>query len=453
MFLYLNCDDSLPCPNRLADMPGSSNLTRVLLLLIVALTALLIRLAIPKPRVHLTDGLPTFEESSAVSFERVRLGEAAPIPRICHVQILDFDEDGTNDVLVCDATRNGLFLYRREGDGWSEQLIADGLKIPAHAAVVDLDGDGDRDVVVAILGDQLPSDEYVGKVVLLENQNGGYHSRVLLDDVRRVADVQPGDLDGDGDIDLAVAVFGYARGEILWLENREGQFRDHQLQSRPGVIHVPVRDYDGDGDLDLATVVSQDEEEVWGFENQGDGQFTPRRLFYTDNFDAGSGGLVACDLDQDGDSDLLVPWGDNLEYGHGWPQPYHGCMWLENLGDWKFRPQRIATFGGTYAAADGDIDGDGDIDVVLVSMSNNWNEAQHSSVVWLENNGKQEFRTWSLDTSPIELISVACGDLNGDGRADIVAGGFHLPTTGLTSSQRVTAWLSQGSPSDQDDAE
>jgi hypothetical protein len=327
---------------------------------------------------------------------------------------------------------------------WEEQVLADGLIVPAHATVVDLDQDGDRDVVVAILGDIIPSDRVVGRVVWLERDGDEYRQHVLLDDVRRVADVQAGDLDGDGDIDLSVAVFGYSRGEVLWLEQLEpGRFVDHLLLARPGTIHVPIGDYDGDGDLDIATVVSQDEEEIWGLENQGQGQFAARRLHFTHNYDAGSGGLVSCDLDQDGDLDFLVPWGDNLEYGHGWPQPYHGCIWFENRGEWQFVPHRVAHFGWTYAVAAGDIDQDGDLDLALVSMSNDWSNPAHASVAWLENDGRQKFRLWQVDTRPAELITVACGDLDGDGRADIVAGRLHLPTSDLVGDQRVVAWLSK----------
>ena len=122
----------------------------------------------------------------------------------------------------------------------------------------------------------------VGQVVWLEKTDDGYRRHLLLDGVRRVADTQAGDLDGDGDIDLAVAVFGYARGEVLWLENDgEQSFLKHTLLKAPGAIHVPLADFDDDGDLDIVAVVSQDEEEIWGFENLGSGagpkRFRPRR--------------------------------------------------------------------------------------------------------------------------------------------------------------------------------
>ncbi|HVW36297.1 MAG TPA: VCBS repeat-containing protein, partial [Pirellulales bacterium] len=164
--------------------------------------------------------------------------------------------------------------------------------------------------------------------------------------------------------------------------------------------------------------------------------------FSTLNYDLGSAGLVLCDLDRDGDADLLLPAGGNLEENYAWPQPYHGCYWLENQGGWKFETRRIATFGSTYAAAPGDLDADGDEDVVLVSLTNDWSDRATPSVVWLENNGRQEFQMRPVDTAPTHLITVACGDLNGDGQADIVAGGMHLRPP-FDRTGRVTAWMSK----------
>lgn len=381
---------------------------------------------------------------SKLALTRISLGAKAEIPpRITHVQVHDFDGDGRADVLACDALRNAVLWYRPLPSGeWEERVIGEDMVAPAHAAVIDLDRDGDNDVLVSVLGNIYPDDSHVGRVVWLEQTPAGFTPHLLLDDVRRVADVQGGDLDGDGDVDLAVAVFGYARGEILWLENDSAQtFEEHVIHTAPGAIHVPVADFDGDGDLDLCTVISQNEEEIWGFENQGGGKFLPRRLHFTINFDIGSAGLVAADLDRDGDVDLLWPLGDNFEYEYTYPQPYHGCVWLENEGGWKFTPRRIANFGGCYAAAVSDLDGDQDNDVVLVSLFNDWHVPGHASIAWLENDGRQNFTTWQIDSAPTHLVTVSCGDLNGDGRDDIVAGGLHV-TPFDKNMGGVAAWTS-----------
>ena len=397
-------------------------------------------------------GIPTevefddssFPESQLVLSQRSIGPPPARNAQITNVQILDFNQDGRQEILVCDARRGAVLLYSESPTGtWNERILGEHLAAPAHATVVDLDGDTDNDVIVSVLGDLTPSDERVGRVIWLEQKGDGFERHLLLDDVRRVADVQAGDLDADGDLDLAVAVFGYSIGEILWLENcGDGRFRDHQLLSAPGTIHVPLADYDGDGDLDIAAIVSQEDEEVWGFENLGGGKFRSRRLYFTFNFDVGSAGLVRADLDGDGDADLILPMGDNLEYRYSHSQSHHGCLWLENQGGWKFVPKRIATFGGAYAADAGDLDGDGDLDVVLVSMVHDWQRPDNASLIWLENDGRQNFTPRRIAQRPTHLTTVACGDLNGDGRDDIVAGVLKVTLGHRDSDGRVEAWFS-----------
>ncbi len=390
------------------------------------------------PAVELSSSLA----ATPIPFERSIVGEP-PVghPRICNVSIVQLDPDGPKGVLVCDAAANQVsFCTRDESGTWAESILISDVIAPAHATVVDIDLDGDLDVVVSVLGNIEPDDGVVGRLVLLERDGDQYLPKTILDDVRRVADAQPADFDNDGDIDLAVAVFGYNRGQVLWLENRgNGNFRDHELLSAPGTIHVPVADYDNDGDADIAAIVTQDEEELWIFENSGDGKFKPRRLWSTLNFDLGSAGLLASDLDRDGDIDLILPAGDNLEDFDPFPQPYHGCLWFENHGNMKFEAQRIASFGGTYAAAAGDVDSDGDTDVVLVSMANVWDDADRASIAWLENDGKQQFQLWKIDSTPTHLVTVDVADLDGDGQSDIVAGGLHIRGP-YDRIGRVTHW-------------
>lgn len=381
---------------------------------------------------------------TSLAFAAQTLGPApGPRPRIANVRIVDLDRDGRPDVLACDAERNRVLWYRTLPSGSFEEIpLGDEVSAPVAAVPVDLDGDGDLDIVAAVLGNVLPTDARIGRVVWLENRNGRYINRVLLDNVRRVSDVQPGDFDGDGDIDLAVAVFGYNHGEILWLENKGGgQFRDHLLLATDGPSHVPVADFNGDGKPDIAALVSQEHEEVWLFENAGKGVFTPRRIFESANFDLGSVGLVVADLDHDAKPDLLLVAGDNLEVNHHYPQPWHGCLWLRNGGAGAFDARRLASVGGVYAAAVADFDGDGDDDIVLACMFNDWSRPGAASLVLLENDGRQNFTVTTLADRPIHLATVAAGDLNDDGKPDIVAGALNLYSAAAERTGRLTLWL------------
>ena len=428
----------------------SSQKSQLIILIVLAITIPLLAWkfipSLPSIRTPPTvySGGSTYPKSRQ-HFKRLDLEtEIRGLPLITNVQIVDLDSDGRPDILVCDAQQNSVSYFKEVDGKWTEvQLIKD-IPAPAHATLVDIDQDGDQDMIVSVLGNLMPDDNVVGRVELYENTPQGYQRHVILDEVRRVADVQPGDFDGDGDTDLAVAIFGYARGRVLWLENRgELQFFDHELLNAPGTIHVPVADFDSDGDLDIVAIVSQDEEELWGFENIGGGKFESHRLWMTVNFDLGSAGLVAADLDGDGDQDLILPAGDNLEDLDAYPQPYHGCYWFENRGGWDFQMARIADLGGTYSAAVGDLDNDGDQDIALVSMTNNWSRTDTASVVWLENDGYQQFSTWQIASDPIHLVTVAVGDLNSDGQLDIVAGGLNLRKP-FQRIGRVSAWINQG---------
>ena len=96
-----------------------------------------------------------------------------------------------------------------------------------------------------------------------------------------------------------------------------------------------------------------------------------------------------------------------------------------------------ATLPGT---ATHDLDGDGDNDVVLVSMFNAWYRDDTASLVWLENDGHQQFTHQQIASSPTHLVTVATGDINGDRQPDIVAGGWHVipPFRRLGG---VTTWI------------
>jgi hypothetical protein len=363
-------------------------------------------------------------------------------PQIAQVTIVDLDRDGLNDVLVCDALRNIVSWIRQEPAGtYTERTLA-GVAAPAHVQAVDFDRDGDLDLVVAALGFLFPNNNRVGSVIVLENDGQQrFQAHYIADRIARVADARASDLDGDGDMDVAVAGFGYDDGETSWLENQGGwKFEQHILQRLSGGINAIPVDINRDSFPDIVALISQEWEEIWAFINDGKGSFSPRMLWGSTNPDFGSSWLTTADMDRDGDPDLLYANGDAFEYAPPNSRPWQGVQWLENRGDLQFELHRMADLQGATSPEAADLDGDGDLDVLLVTANNDWDNPEAPSLLWLENDGKMQFTLHGLASAPTHLMTLAIGDLDGDGRPDAATGGMHISRP-YDRIGRVTAWL------------
>lgn len=363
-------------------------------------------------------------------------------PWITHLAIVDLDRDGVLDVLVCDGRTNQVSWLRRLSSGeFEERALGQPIAGPAHVAAADLDQDGDLDVLVASMGIILPSNEMTGAVVVLENDGaGGFKNRVLLDKTHRVTDVRAGDLDGDGDLDLAVGQFGYLDGQVQWLENLgKWRFREHQLLPLAGTVHAPIADLDQDGRPDIVALVTQDWEEIHAFDNHGGGVFRNRVLHGSTNKDYGSSGLSVADLDRDGDVDLVYTNGDGFDYATPGSRPWHGVQWLENDGRGRFAFHRIGSLPGAYSPLAIDLDGDGDRDIVAVSGFNEWSRSDALSLAWFENDGSQGFTRHDLARQPTHLVVVDGADFDNDGKVELVTGGFCFYPP-FERAARITLW-------------
>jgi hypothetical protein len=273
----------------------------------------------------------------------------------------DVDGDGDDDAVIgvlggaynpVRTAAANLYLMRRDPSGWAlvtEQLIGQiDVGTESVPAVGDLDGDGDLDVLLANKID--PRDHRSGRVFRLAGGlplAGDFHYAPTL-----------GDLDGDGDLDLVVGTWN--RGIQLWRNEgtaREPRFTgpDTLLQLTRGSHATPaLADLDGDGDLDLVAGESSGELNLW--RNDGTPS-APRLVPVTDTLaglDAGRRSRpAAVDLDADGDLDLVV----GSESGAA------AILW--NLGGMEFAPDsRTIALPATAAPVFADLDRDGDMDLL-----------------------------------------------------------------------------------------
>ena len=404
-------------------------------------------------RTHISDSLSENTLREELVGERIDFLTPVPIgdpfteaPMISNVIAEDLDEDGLLDVIVCDAKDNFISWIRQYPEGiYTEKVLARDLIAPAHVQAVDFDSDGDRDLLVAVLGLLYPSNDKIGSVVILENDGAfNFRVRVVVDRIARVSDVRGGDLDGDGDMDLAVAQFGYDDGETRWMENLGNwEFSTHMLQNLSGPINVEVVDIDGDNDLDIISLVSQEWEEIYCYVNKGRGDFQMKLLWGSENEDYGSSGIYMYDLNQDGLLDILYANGDAFDYIPPQGRPWHGLQWFENKGGLNFEFHRISTLVGAYSLRPDDVDKDGDIDLFAVSAFNLWEDPEAQSFIWMENVGDMQYVRHDITNTPTHLIILEPGDFNGDGMTDFITGGMY-PYPPFDRMSRVTLWTNDG---------
>jgi hypothetical protein len=404
--------------------------------------------------------LPPAEKCAAATaglpVELRRLGWAPPSgghpAGVLNVELARLFTDDKLDLLVCHSNPGRLWAVKPYDHPPSWHLLGE-ILAPCHVQVVDLDGDGIKDLLVADLGSKNPTTDSTGRVIWLRGDAGGRFTPItLLEGVGRVTDVQAADFRRNGKLDLVVAVFGWQAGAILHLENRTTdwampQFSRHLLDDRSGTIHVAIGDVNGDGQLDVVALLSQEHETIVAFLGDGKGGFTKKTIYEAPHPAYGSSGIQLVDLDGDGKLDVLYTNGDTLDPPY-LLKPYHGIQWLHNRDKFPFTHRPITAQYGVMRAVAADVDGDGRLDIVSAAFlpPSALHEARAvgaEAVQVLRQVAPGKFERHVLATGICCHLTCAAGDLFGDGRVHIVAGNY-FATPVDDPRELVTVWKNLG---------
>jgi ankyrin repeat protein len=270
-------------------------------------------------------------------------------------------------------------------------------KGPSSVAIGDLNGDGTPDVVTTNYWNRASNTVSV----LFGKGDGTFRRAVEYGTSRGPYAVAVADLNGDRKLDLATANADANTVSVL-LNKGNGGFRTARGYATGKVpSSIAAGDFNGDGKLDLATANSK-ANTLSVLANNGSGSFKTRRDYPTGQDPEG---VAVGDLNGDRKPDIATA-------------NFVGVSVFLNSGDGRFQVQTAVTGNeANYESiAIGDLNGDGKLDIAA-------GDSGDLDVDVFLNQGDgtyPEELAWPYDTNDTGPSSVAIGDVNGDGPADLV---------------------------------
>ncbi|MFT4542604.1 MAG: hypothetical protein ACI835_005072 [Planctomycetota bacterium] len=353
-------------------------------------------------------------------------------PNLTELLVADVNGDGLLDLMSADDRQlpggGGVFLWLRNPGAQVDFLPAEQLSdgdntLSSHSlSLSDYDSDGYRDLFVSC--------HKADTIAIFAGQDDGFASVPTIISTTHLARdpevIRTGDLDRDGRLDFMFAST-FDASHTPFLQDNSGQFQVNPSGSieTPGSDNtrcLDLRDFNGDGSLDLIATGEQDDQ-VFVREQIGRGRFKetalalgdPSRTINPRSADVG-------DYDNDGDLDIVT---GNKATGD--------LTIFEQVGPGRFELAAggvltSSTFVTPEAVRFGDLDSDGDLDIVScdgdvngagdligIFFQNEDHTFEHDPTQDILGGGAEGTATETLRPEELKL-----GDINGDGRLDIV---------------------------------
>jgi|GEM_PF-3380134 len=233
------------------------------------------------------------------------------VNRVTCLDAADMDGDLDIDIVGCDYGEKIVWLKNNGSESFSEINVSTSNTTPLDVKAVDLDGDGDTDVV---------STWQTGNRLFWHRNSGtGSFTTLTIDSsITTPYYLDTGDIDDDGDMDVVVA--SYSQNNVYWYANDGSEnFTENTVGSLTSAEGVWIGDIDGDGDKDIAATGYSASTVLW-FDNNGSESFTSRTI--NASFEQ-AGRVQVIDIDGDADNDVVTA---------GLTNNYDNVTWWENAG-------------------------------------------------------------------------------------------------------------------------